>query len=151
VSYEALSARGYVPPSLDAAAKALPPVAQLAQAPPLREPVPQTVLVRGADGNGRWSFATARSVGLAPDEPEEEPARPLKRPGAELAAVLRKRQLCAEVEAVLGRPGATFDASRASLASEKQAEAAARARLKERRLAAQLAGARGRTQSKSLP
>ena len=151
MSYESLRARGYAPLSLDTAAKALPPVAQPVQRPPPREPVPQTVLVRGADGSGRWSFATARSVGLSPDEPEEEPARPLKRPGAELAAALRKRQLCAEVEAVLGRPGATFDASRASLASEKHAETAARARLKERRLAAQLTDARGSTQAKSLP
>ncbi len=93
--YETLQAHGYRAPSAPVHdfERAAPPPPEAPQPSGLRPN--ELVLVKGE--GGRWSLVPARAVpGLASDaagqDPDDSPPRKLKRPGAELAAELRKRQ-----------------------------------------------------------
>jgi len=141
VQYADLLSRGYQPPDLEAAAAAAAPpkLAPTSQAVlPASATLPDPVLVLGE--GGRWKLVPAPGVHV-------EPLPRLQRPGSVLVSGLRKRKLQAELTAVTSMPGSVFDIARTAgaVSSEKEAEAEARRRLKERRLEASLKQSRGRS------
>lgn len=143
MQYADLLSRGYKPPDLEAAAAAaappkLAPTSQALLPGSAAATLPDPVLVLG-DG-GRWKLVPAPGVHV-------EPLPRLQRPGSEIVIGLRKRKLQAELTAVTSKPGSIFDIARTAgaVSSEKEAEAEARRRLKERRLEASLKQSRGRS------
>jgi hypothetical protein len=152
LDYATLQAHGLLEPVLVQHAAFIDSPVPRAVSPP---PEPESAMQLVKNEAGRWELQ--RALG------EPEPPVAMKRPGAEQAATIRKRKACvlvfvfafasprltlppdavaapqleAQVEARVAAPGSVLDLQRVAgvAASERDAEAAARARFKERRLA----------------
>ena len=164
LDYATLQAHGLLEPTLVQHAAFIDPPASRAVSP---QAEPQSAVQLVKNKAGRWELQ--RALGAL-----EPPVVALQRPGAEQAAAVRKRKAClqalarlprylacsdpcadaattpqlvAQVEARVAIPGSVLDLQRVAGAavSERDAEAASRARIKERRLAELAKARRGAT------